>query len=108
MSPTPPTPRAPCCSTSRPRTGLTPCWPCSMCRAPWWDAEARGAIFGLTRDAGAAEIAAATFDSCVFQGRDLIEAMRADAPSAFEDAALRIDGGMAKSAWFSQRLADLT
>jgi glycerol kinase len=76
--------------------------------APWWDAEARGAIFGLTRDAGLAEIAQATFDSCVFQGRDLIEAMRADAPSAFEDAALRIDGGMAKSAWFSQRLADLT
>jgi glycerol kinase len=76
--------------------------------APWWDAEARGAVFGLTRDAGLAEIAQATFDSCVFQGRDLIEAMRADAPSAFEDAALRIDGGMAKSAWFSQRLADLT
>jgi glycerol kinase len=76
--------------------------------APWWDAEARGAIFGLTRDAGLAEIAQATFDSCVFQGRDLIEAMRADAPSAFEDAALRIDGGMARSAWFSQRLADLT
>jgi glycerol kinase len=65
-------------------------------------------VFGLTRDAGLAEIAQATFDSCVFQGRDLIEAMRADAPSAFEDAALRIDGGMAKSAWFSQRLADLT
>jgi glycerol kinase len=76
--------------------------------APWWDAEARGAIFGLTRDAGLAEIAAATYDSCVFQGRDLIEAMRADAPSAFDGAELRIDGGMAKSAWFSQRLADLT
>jgi glycerol kinase len=76
--------------------------------APWWDAEARGAVFGLTRDAGLAEIAQATFDSCVFQGRDLIEAMRADAPSAFDDAELRIDGGMAKSAWFSQRLADLT
>jgi glycerol kinase len=76
--------------------------------APWWDAEARGAVFGLTRDAGLAEIAAATYDSCVFQGRDLIEAMRADAPAAFEEAALRIDGGMAKSAWFSQRLADLT
>ncbi|WP_426043525.1 glycerol kinase GlpK [Caulobacter sp. DWR3-1-2] len=76
--------------------------------APWWDAEARGAIFGLTRDAGLAEIAAATYDSCVFQGRDLIEAMRADAPSAFDGAELRIDGGMARSAWFSQRLADLT
>ncbi|MBO9710241.1 MAG: glycerol kinase GlpK [Caulobacter sp.] len=76
--------------------------------APWWDAEARGAVFGLTRDAGLPEIAAATFDSCVFQGRDLIEAMRADAPSAFEAAELRVDGGMARSAWFCQRLADLT
>jgi glycerol kinase len=77
--------------------------------APWWDAGARGAIFGLTRDAGLAEIAAATYDSCALQSRDLIEAMRADAPHAFgEEAQLRIDGGMSKSAWFSQRLADLT
>ncbi|WP_297508080.1 glycerol kinase GlpK [uncultured Caulobacter sp.] len=77
--------------------------------APWWDANARGGIFGLTRDAGLPEIAAATFDSCALQSRDLIEAMRADAPSAFGDAAqMRIDGGMSRSAWFSQRLADLT
>ncbi|HJV42169.1 glycerol kinase GlpK [Caulobacter sp.] len=77
--------------------------------APWWDANARGGIFGLTRDVGLAEIAAATFDSCALQSRDLIEAMRADAASAFGDAAqLRIDGGMSKSPWFSQRLADLT
>jgi glycerol kinase len=77
--------------------------------APWWDAGARGAIFGLTRDAGLAEIAAATYDSCALQSRDLIEAMRADAPHAFGDEAqLRIDGGMSKSSWFSQRLADLT
>jgi glycerol kinase len=77
--------------------------------APWWDAGARGAIFGLTRDAGLPEIAAATYDSCALQSRDLIEAMRADAPHAFgEEAQLRIDGGMSKSAWFSQRLADLT
>jgi len=77
--------------------------------APWWDPDARGAIFGLTRDSGRAEIAAAAFDACALQTRDLIEAMRADAPSAFHDGAqLRIDGGMARSAWFSQRLADLT
>ncbi|PIC00626.1 glycerol kinase GlpK [Caulobacter sp. X] len=77
--------------------------------APWWDAGARGAIFGLTRDAGLPEIAAATYDACALQSRDLIEAMRADAPSAFgESAQLRIDGGMSRSAWFSQRLADLT
>ncbi len=77
--------------------------------APWWDAKARGAIFGLTRDAGLPEIASATYDACALQSRDLIEAMRADAPDAFlGEAQLRIDGGMSKSAWFCQRLADLT
>jgi glycerol kinase len=77
--------------------------------APWWDANARGAVFGLTRDAGRAEIAQAAFDACALQTRDLIEAMRADAPKAFKgDVELRIDGGMSRSAWFSQRLADLT
>jgi glycerol kinase len=77
--------------------------------APWWDANARGAIFGLTRDAGLAEIARAAFDACALQTRDLIEAMRADAPDAFAGGPeIRIDGGMSRSAWFSQRLADLT
>ncbi|TAJ69734.1 MAG: glycerol kinase [Phenylobacterium sp.] len=77
--------------------------------APWWDANARGAIFGLTRDAGLAEISRAAFDACALQTRDLIEAMRADAPQAFKgDVELRIDGGMSRSPWFSQRLADLT
>lgn len=77
--------------------------------APWWDANARGAIFGLTRDAGRAEIARAAFDACALQTRDLIEAMRADAPAAFHgQVELRIDGGMSRSSWFAQRLADLT
>ena len=76
--------------------------------APWWDANARGAIFGLTRDVGLAEIADAAYDACAFQTRDLIEAMRADVPHAFGDQSeLRIDGGMASSPWFTQRLADL-
>jgi glycerol kinase len=77
--------------------------------APWWDAGARGAIVGLTRDAGLPEIARAAFDASALQTRDLIEAMRADAPKAFHDKVeLRIDGGMSRSVWFSQRLADLT
>ena len=77
--------------------------------APWWDAEARGGLFGLTRDAGLAEIAQAAFDASALQTRDLLEAMRADAPEALgPKAELRIDGGMARSAWFAQRLADLT
>jgi glycerol kinase len=66
-------------------------------------------VFGLTRDSGLAEIAQAAFDACALQTRDLIEAMRADAPDAFKAGVeMRIDGGMSRSAWFSQRLADLT
>jgi len=77
--------------------------------APWWDPEARGAIFGLTRDAGLAEIADACFNASALQTRDLIEAMRADAPEAFRGVVeLRIDGGMSRSEGFGQRLADLT
>ncbi|HEX8569364.1 MAG TPA: glycerol kinase GlpK [Caulobacteraceae bacterium] len=77
--------------------------------APWWDPDARGAVFGLTRDAGLAEIASAAFDAGAFQTVDLIHAMRSDAPQAFEGAhELRIDGGMASSRTFAQRLADIT
>ncbi len=77
--------------------------------APWWDPDARGALFGMTRDTGLAEIAQAAFDACALQTRDLIEAMAADAPEAFgEGVELRIDGGMSQSEWFGQRLADLT
>jgi glycerol kinase len=77
--------------------------------APWWDADARGAILGLTRDSGLAEIAAATFDAGAFQTHDLIDAMRADAPDCFgAGSELRIDGGMANSDFFVQRLTDLT
>jgi glycerol kinase len=77
--------------------------------APWWDAEARGSLSGLTRDAGLAEIAAAAYDASAYQTADLIEAMASDAPEAFgEGSELRIDGGMSRSPWFAQRLADLT
>jgi glycerol kinase len=77
--------------------------------APWWDPNARGAIFGLTRDSGLPEIAQAAFHAAALQTRDLIEAMRADAPESFRGGVeLRIDGGMSKSGWFGQRLADLT
>ena len=95
--------------TARPDHGVVMVPAFTGLGAPWWDAEARGAIFGMTRDTGRAEIAQAAFDACALQTRDLIEAMRADAPQAFEgDIELRIDGGMSRSSWFSQRLADLT
>jgi glycerol kinase len=76
--------------------------------APWWDAQARGAIFGLTRESGAAELARATIEAVGYQTRDLIEAMRADWPSAGQAAmALRVDGGMSASDLTMQFLADI-
>jgi glycerol kinase len=71
--------------------------------APYWDAGARGAILGLTRDTGAGEIAAATLDSVCYQTRDLIDAMRGDGAHI---EALRVDGGMVVNDSLMQRLAD--
>jgi glycerol kinase len=71
--------------------------------APYWDASARGAILGLTRDIGPAEIAAATLDSVCYQTRDLVEAMRGDGAQI---DALRVDGGMVVNDPLMQRLAD--
>ncbi|HVM79979.1 MAG TPA: glycerol kinase GlpK [Stellaceae bacterium] len=72
--------------------------------APYWDAEARGALFGLTRDAGRAEIVRAALEACCFQTRDLLDAMRADGANP---RSLRVDGGMVANDWLMQRLADL-
>ena len=72
--------------------------------APWWDAEARGAIFGLTRGSGRAELARATLESVGYQTRDLLEAVRGDGVAA---TVLRVDGGMAGSDWTMQFLADV-
>ncbi len=74
--------------------------------APYWDAECRGAIYGLTRNTGPAEFARAALESVAFQTRDLWEAMRADW-SGGADAVLRVDGGMSASDWTMQRLADM-
>ncbi len=74
--------------------------------APYWDAEARGAIFGLTRGAGRAELARATLDSVCYQTRDLLQAMRNDGAPVPDT--LRVDGGMVRNDWLMQRLADLT
>ena len=77
--------------------------------APYWDADARGAILGLTRDAGAAEIARAALDAVCYQTRDLLEAMKADmARARIRLRELKVDGGMVANDGFCQRLADLT
>ena len=49
--------------------------------APYWDAQARGAVFGLTRKSGAAELARAALEAVGYQTRDLLDAMRADWPA---------------------------
>ena len=78
--------------------------------APYWNPQARGAILGLTRDMGKAEIARAALDAVCYQTRDLLEAMARDMKSAglTRLRALKVDGGMVKNDWFCQRLADLT
>jgi len=73
--------------------------------APYWDADARGAIFGLTRNTGPAELAKAALESVAFQTRDLLEAMQKDA-SFDGDTVLRVDGGMTASEWTMQNLAN--
>ncbi|MBT9386186.1 glycerol kinase GlpK [Pseudooceanicola sp. CBS1P-1] len=75
--------------------------------APWWDAECRGAVFGLTRGSGPAEFARAMLESIGFQTRDLLDAMIADLPETLRPGALRVDGGMAASDWTMQFLADI-
>ena len=74
--------------------------------APYWDPEARGAVFGLTRNSGPADFARAALESVGFQTRDLLEAMRRDWGGAGEGV-LRADGGMVASDWTMQFLADM-
>ena len=72
--------------------------------APYWDADARGAIFGLTRDTGIPEITKAVIESVVYQTKDLLEAMKNDNASF---NSLKIDGGMVANNWFSQELSNV-
>lgn len=74
--------------------------------APYWDADCRGAIFGLTRNTGPNDLARAALESVGFQTRDLLEAMWADMGTA-GGAVLRVDGGMCASDWTMQFLADI-
>jgi glycerol kinase len=77
--------------------------------APYWRPDARGALFGLTRATGPAELARAALESVCFQTVDLLQAMRADWAEARDSLkVLRVDGGMANSDWTMQHLADLT
>ncbi len=74
--------------------------------APYWNAECRGAMFGLTRNTGPAEFARAALESVGYQTRDLLTAMQNDWAGK-EQAILRVDGGMSASNWTMQFLADI-
>ena len=74
--------------------------------APYWDANCRGALFGLTRGTGRSEIARAALEAVCYQTRDLVEAMRGDWATA-SDTVLRVDGGMVASEFTMQCLADI-
>jgi glycerol kinase len=73
--------------------------------APHWVPEARGVLFGLTRGTTAADLGRATLEGVAFQVADLVEAAGQDAGTPL--TALRVDGGMARNAWFLQRQADV-
>ena len=72
--------------------------------APYWDPDARGAIMGLSRDTGIAEIVTAGLQSVCYQTRDLLEAMKKDQAMP---AHLRVDGGMVVNDWVVQFLSDI-
>jgi glycerol kinase len=74
--------------------------------APYWQPEARAALFGLTRATGPAEFARAALEAVCYQTRDLIAAMHSDW-SGGGQAQLRVDGGMVASDWTMQFLADI-
>lgn len=75
--------------------------------APYWNAECRGAAFGLTRSSGPAELAKAALESVGYQTRDLLEAMSADWKLTGVQPTLRVDGGMSASDWTMQFLSDI-
>jgi len=87
--------------------------------APYWQPDCRGALFGLTRNSGRADLARAALESVGYQTRDLLEAMRADwqglrsgetkgeAAKQEGENVLRVDGGMSASDWTMQFLSDI-
>lgn len=72
--------------------------------APYWDADARGALYGLTRDSGPATITRAALESVCYQSMDLLNAMRSDGATV---DTVRVDGGMVNNDWLSQYLANV-
>ena len=72
--------------------------------APYWDANSRGVLCGLTRDTGPKEIVRAVIESVAYQTYDLFDAMRND---GLRPKIVKVDGGMVKNNWFTQFLSDI-
>ncbi len=73
--------------------------------APYWDSDARGALFGLTRDTCVEHIVRAALESICYQTLDLMQCMLQDGSGEFET--LRVDGGMVTNNWLLQFLSDI-
>jgi glycerol kinase len=76
--------------------------------APWWEPNVRGAVFGLTRNSGPAELSRATLQSVAFQTHDLLDAFKRDWNLPNTRLTLRVDGGLSQSDWTMQAVADIT
>lgn len=72
--------------------------------APYWDANARGVLCGLTRDTNPKQIVRAIIESVAYQTYDLFEAMKHD---GLRPRVVKVDGGMVMNNWFSQFLSDI-
>ena len=72
--------------------------------APYWNANARGVLSGLTRDTGPKQIIRAIIESVAYQTYDLFEAMKHD---GLRPKLVKVDGGMVMNNWFSQFLSDI-
>jgi glycerol kinase len=73
--------------------------------APYWDSEARAAIFGMTRNTGRAELVRAALEAVAYQTQDLMQAFAADGGAP---ALIRVDGGMAANSWLMQTISNVT
>ncbi|NCF47326.1 MAG: glycerol kinase GlpK [Alphaproteobacteria bacterium] len=72
--------------------------------APYWSPDARGAIYGITRDTGPEHFIRAALEAVAYQTNDLISAMAQDGVSPTN---LKVDGGMAANNWLMQFLSDI-
>ena len=76
--------------------------------APYWKSDARGTIYGITRDTSKGDIIKAALKSICFQTKDLLESLKLDLGDEIEeDMTMRVDGGMSNNDWMMQFLADI-